>query len=157
MYRRAERTVNSCDKFELEGRLSEDNRWVMMAKIIPWREFEEKYAELFSEKMGAPAKTFRMALGSLIIKEKLGTSDIETVEQIKENPYLQYFIGEVTYKNKAPFEPSMLSHFRKRIGIDLVNEINELMVKRNKQKDLREEEDKKKMEQRKLRIKTKEN
>jgi hypothetical protein len=35
-----------------------------------------------------------MALGALIIKEKLGISDRETVEQIKENPYyLQYFIG----------------------------------------------------------------
>ena len=134
----------SCDKFELEGRLSEDNRWVIMAKIIPWAECEEKYAALFSEQMGAPAKTFRMALGSLIIKEKLGISDIETVEQIKENPYLQYFIGEVAYKNEGPFDPSMLSHFRKRIGIELVNEINELMVKKNNQKDLREEEGKKK-------------
>jgi hypothetical protein len=43
--------------------------------------------------MGAPGKLFRMALGALIIKEKLGTSDRETVEQIQENPYLQYFIG----------------------------------------------------------------
>ncbi len=144
MYRKAERTVNSCDKFELEGRLSEDNRWVIMAKIIPWTEFEEKYAALFSEQMGAPAKTFRMALGSLIIKEKLGISDIETVEQIKENPYLQYFLGEVAYKNKAPFDPSMLSHFRKRIGMDLVNEINELIVKRSQQQDLIEEDKQKK-------------
>jgi hypothetical protein len=43
--------------------------------------------------MGAPAKSFRMALGALIIKEKLGISDRETVEQIKENPYLQYLIN----------------------------------------------------------------
>jgi hypothetical protein len=35
-----------------------------------------------------------MALGALIIKEKLGISDRETVEQIRENPYLQYFIGK---------------------------------------------------------------
>lgn len=158
MYRKSERTVNSCDKFELEGRLSEDNRWVIMAKIIPWAEFEEKYAALFSEQMGAPAKTFRMALGSLIIKEKLGISDIETVEQIRENPYLQYFIGEAAYKNEAPFDPSMLSHFRKRIGIDLVNRINESMVERKNQNDVIEEKDRqKKTEQRKLKITTKEN
>ena len=31
-----------------------------------------------------------MALGALIIKEKLGISDRETVEQIKENPYLGF-------------------------------------------------------------------
>jgi hypothetical protein len=44
----------------------------MMARFIPWSEFESEYASLFSEEMGAPAKSFRMALGALIIKEKLG-------------------------------------------------------------------------------------
>ncbi len=58
-----------------------------MSELIPWTEFEQEYADKFSQKMGAPAKPFRMALGALIIKEKLGTSDRETVEQIKENPY----------------------------------------------------------------------
>ena len=66
------------------------------------RQFEQEYAEKFSEKMGAPAKPLRMALGALIIKEKLGTSDRETVEQIKENPYLQYFIGMSSYSNDSP-------------------------------------------------------
>jgi len=32
-----------------------------------------------------------MALVSLIIMEKIGLSDHETVDQIKENPYLQCF------------------------------------------------------------------
>ena len=110
-----------------------NNRWVIMSKLIPWSEFEEEYASLFTEKMGAPGKSFRMALGSLIIKEKLGISDIETVEQIKENPYLQYFIGLSSYSNEPPFDASMLSHFRQRIGIDLVNKINESMVKKNQE------------------------
>ena len=44
------------------------------------RQFESEYAEKFSEKMGAPAKPFRMALGALIIKEKLRSSDRETIE-----------------------------------------------------------------------------
>ena len=95
MYRKDEQPTTSAESFKLpfEGKLSEDNRWVIMAEWIPWAEFEAEYAELFSSVMGAPAKTFRMALGALIIKEKLGISDRETVEQIKENPYLQYFIG----------------------------------------------------------------
>jgi hypothetical protein len=50
-------------------------RWVKMAQLIPWSEFEEDYAENFPTEMGAPAKSFRMALGALIIKEKLGISD----------------------------------------------------------------------------------
>jgi hypothetical protein len=99
-----------------------------MSKLIPWEEFEEKYAQNFSEKMGAVAKPFRMALGALIIKEKLGISDRETVEQIKENPYLQYFLGIDDYTNEAPFDASLMVYFRERIGKKIVNEINEYMV-----------------------------
>lgn len=80
--------------------------------------------------MGAPAKSWRMALGALIIKEKLGISDRETVEQIKENPYLQYFIGMSSYSNETPFDASMLVHFRERINAELVNKVNQEMVKK---------------------------
>ncbi|MFM7367055.1 MAG: transposase, partial [Sphaerospermopsis kisseleviana] len=100
-----------------------------LAKIIPWTEFEAEYAAIFTEVLGAPAKTFRMALGALIIKEKLGTSDRETVEQIRENPYLQYFIGMSAYSNQTPFDPSMLVHFRERIDMNLVNRLNQKIVK----------------------------
>lgn len=95
-----------------EWKLKEDNHWVIMSKIIPCGEFEEEYAKNFSEKKGAPAKSFRMALGSLIIKEILGISDRETVEQIKENPYLQYFIGIEVYGNEEVFDASMLCRIK---------------------------------------------
>ncbi|CAD5938267.1 putative protein ORF8 in nfe locus [Planktothrix tepida] len=132
MYRKDEQPRTPPEEFKLpfEGKLSEDNRWVIMAQWIPWEEFEAEYEELFSSVMGAPAKRFRMALGALIIKEKLGISDRETVEQIKENPYLQYFIGLSEYRNKAPFDASMLVHFRTRINVNLVNKVNRVMIKR---------------------------
>ncbi len=105
-----------------------------MSKLIPWSEFEQEYAQNFSETMGAPAKPFRMAISALIIKEKLGISDRETVEQIKENPYLQYFIGQSHYSNEAPFDASMMVHFRERINLELVNKINLKMVELAREK-----------------------
>ncbi len=131
MYRKAHQSSITPENFELpfSGKLSPDNRWLIMAELIPWAEFELEYAEKFSEKMGAPAKPFRMALGALIIKEKLGISDRETVEQIKENPYLQYFIGMSNYSNEAPFEASMMVYFRERIKMDFIKKINQKMVK----------------------------
>lgn len=133
MYKKAEQLETESENFELPfgGKLAEDNRWVMMAKLVPWAEVEEEYAKKFTILLGAPAKSSRMALGALIIKEKLGISDRETVEQIRENPYLQYFIGLKSYKNEAPFEASMLVHFRQRLEIDLVNKINSRMCKKN--------------------------
>ncbi len=134
MYRKEEQPLPPPEKFELpfEGKLSPNNRWVIMAELIPWDDFEEEYAKLFSAEKGAPAKPFRIALGTLIIKEKLGTSDRETIEQITENPYLQYFIGLNCYQQEPPLEASMLVHFRKRINVDLVNKINKEIVRREK-------------------------
>jgi hypothetical protein len=37
-----------------------------MANLIPWSEFEEEYAQNFSEEMGAPAKSFREHLTFVI-------------------------------------------------------------------------------------------
>ncbi|NEZ56462.1 IS5 family transposase [Adonisia turfae] len=130
MYRQSSPGQLSFHDFYLPfgGKLSPENRWVKLAEMIPWEEFESTYSSQFSEDMGAPAKGFRMALGALIIKEKLGISDRETIDQIRENPYLQYFLGLHEYSDKAPFDASMLVHFRKRIGLDLVLAVNESVV-----------------------------
>jgi IS5 family transposase len=77
--------------------------------------------------MGAPAKAARGALGALIIQEKLGLTDEEVVEQIRENPYVQYFIGYGEYRDEEPFEASMMVHFRKRLGLVELSGINELI------------------------------
>ena len=106
-----------------------ENRWVKLSEIIPWDDIEEKYAELFPANCGMPAKPLRMALGALIIKEKCGFSDRETVEQIKENPYLQYFIGLEEFKIEAPFDSSLMVHFRKRLGVDEIIDINEMICR----------------------------
>src|SRR6056297_1177750 len=108
------------------GKLRSDNRWVKLAKLIPWADFEELYANsLAGIGMGAPAKSVRVALGALIIKERLGTADEETVEQIGEDPYHQYFLGFEEYRADAPFDPSMFVHFRKRLGKKVLAEIND--------------------------------
>ncbi len=62
MYRKSEQPSTPPENFELpfEGKLSADNRWVIMASLIPWEDFEEEYAKLFSAEKGAPAKSFRL-------------------------------------------------------------------------------------------------
>lgn len=130
MYRRSTPGQLSFENFYLPfgGKLSGENRWVKLAEWIEWEVLETEYAQQFSQNMGAPAKSFRMALGALIIKERLGTSDEETVQQIRENPYLQYFLGLSEYQDEAPFETSMLVHFRKRLSLEIIQQINERIV-----------------------------
>ena len=112
-----------------------ENRWVKKAAMIPWDEIEDRYAELFPSKVGMPAKPLRTALGSLLIQKEYGYSDRELVEQIKENPYYQYFIGLPGYEYKAPFVPSLLVEFRKRLDENVLAEINEMIAAYNNPDD----------------------
>ena len=112
-------------------KMDPDNRWVRKAATIPWEAIEEKYAELFPSDTGMPAKPLRTALGSLMIQKQYGYSDRELVEQIKENPYYQFFIGLPGYQNDQPFVPSLLVEFRKRLNDDVMIEINEMIIAYN--------------------------
>jgi len=130
MCRREHRDQLSFKDFFLPfgGQLSGDNRWIKLAELIPWDELEDDYAAQFCKGFGTPAKPFRMALGAVIIKARLGLTDEELVEQIKEDPYLQFFIGLEGYQYSAPFDPSMMVYFRKRLPESVVNDCNEQIV-----------------------------
>lgn len=111
------------------GKLNKENRWVKMAQLVPWAYAEEKYAKSFRKSFrGQKAVSIRVALGALIIQERLQLSDRETVQQIVENPYLQYFIGLEGYQDHPPFHPSLMTHFRKRLGEQVLREINEIIA-----------------------------
>ena len=111
--------------------MSSENRWVKKAALIPWNEIEDRYATLFPSEVGMPAKPLQMALGCLLIQKEYKYSDRELVEQIKENPYYQYFIGLPGYEYKAPFAPSLLVEFRKRLNEEVLTEINEMIAAYN--------------------------
>ena len=128
MYKNNEKQIMISDDFFLPfgGKLDKENRWVKMANLIPWWEFEDKYKECFKpSNTGEQAFSVRIALGTLIIKTKLGVSDEETVHQIAENAYLQYFLGFPQFKEGLPFADSLITHFRKRFSPDILNEVNE--------------------------------
>jgi hypothetical protein len=131
MYRKNDSDQLTFENFYLPfgGHLRGDNRWVILSEQIPWSHIEQVYGDLFPSDEGCPAKSARMAFGALFIKERLGTSDRETVEQIRENPYLQYFIGMMEYNDEqAPFDHSLMTHFRKRFSQAMLAEINDWIL-----------------------------
>jgi hypothetical protein len=67
-------------------------------------------------------------IGSLIIKHLCNLDDRETVDQISENIYMQYFLGYPSFTNEKPFDASLFVDFRKRLGLDKLNAINEKIV-----------------------------
>jgi IS5 family transposase len=134
MYRKHHNGQLSIEEFHVPfgGTLDPNNRWVVFSTLMPWEELEETYAPQFSPTTGAPAKSVRLAFGALFIKQRLGLTDEETVEQIRENAYMQFFLGFAGYSSKAPFDPSMMVHFRKRFTEEDLNQINEVIAERGK-------------------------
>ena len=57
------------------------------------------------------------------------------MEDIRESPYLQYFLGYEGYKYEIPFDPSMMGHFRKRLSADILKEVNVLIIDKSKVDD----------------------
>jgi IS5 family transposase len=134
MYRKHHNGQLSIEEFHVPfgGTLDPANRWVLFSSLMPWEELEATYAPQFSPTTGAPAKPVRLAFGALFIKQRLGLTDEETMEQIRENAYMQYFLGFTGYSSKAPFDPSMMVHFRKRFSEEELSRINELIAERGK-------------------------
>ena len=129
----------------LNDTLNPDNRWIKLATLIPWNEIDKIYANNFESKLGPGALPSRIAFGALIIQTKLGLTDEETVEQLSENPYLQYFIGLSEFKLEKPFDSSMMTHFRKRFKSTEVIKIDDLLhqleKKKKKQKSTGKDDD----------------
>lgn len=134
MYRKPNREQMSIEEFFLPfgGKLSADNRWVKEAKLIPWDLVEDIYAKNFQEDRsdGRTPIAARVAYGALYIKEREVLTDERTVEHIAENAYMQYFLGYREFREGAPFDASMMTHFRKRFPAEAVKEINEELYRR---------------------------
>ena len=143
MYKfKREKQISFTDFNQPQGmQMNPNNRWVKKAAMIPWDTIEAEYAKLFPSHTGMPAKPLRMALGSLLIQKQYHYPDEELVEQIRENPYYQYFIGLPGYEDKIPFVPSLLVEFRKRLSEDVLNEINEMIIEYNTKKDDHDDDD----------------
>ena len=108
--------------------LDPTNRWVKLRDCLPWDELSESYYKTLCSNLGRPAKDAGIVIGAVIIKHKLSVSDEETVEQIRENPYLQYFIGLKGFQAQAAFASSLLVEIRKRMGQTVFDEFHEAII-----------------------------
>lgn len=137
MYKRHNGQISLFDAPEFFGTipLNPKNEWVRLGKLIPWMEFEERYAENFKSTTGQPAISGRMALASVLIKQRYKASDDDVVAEIAMNPYLQHFIGLQQFQYDAPFSASAMSRFRQRITPEMLAWVNDYIVGRPEEKD----------------------
>ena len=107
--------------------LDRNNEWIKTSARLPWAAWEGLYAAMFPAKVGNVAKPCRMVLGSLILQARMGFSDRELVNQLTQNPYYQYFVGLEAFQHNAPFVPSLLVEWRKRIDLQFIIKANDML------------------------------
>ena len=84
--------------------LNAANRWVKLAHQVPWDHIVNVYRKQLNNSVtGAAGINPRVAIGALFIKHICDLSDRETVLQIQENIYMQYFIGFSSYSDEPVF------------------------------------------------------
>lgn len=115
-------------KTEFESKLDPNNRWVKMAKILDWDKFSMIYGENFSATMGAKGINARVVIGALIIKHIETKDDRGTIDAIKENPYMQFFLGFDHFSSEPVFDPSLFVHIRKRLGNEDFDRMNQVII-----------------------------
>lgn len=112
----------------LEG-LDKSNRWVWLGDHLPWDEFDRRYKQtLNNQVVGASAKPTRMVIGAMIIKHATRLSDVDTIQMIQENPYMQYMCGLGEFTDQPIFDPTLFVDLRKRISDADINKMTEALL-----------------------------
>lgn len=111
-----------------EQALSSTNRWVKLSALLPWDKIVLPYDNQFKSQEGRPPISGRVVIGAVIIKHMLNLSDRETVQQIQENVFMQYFLGYSSFTNEAPFSPTLFVSIRERLSLTVINAINDIVI-----------------------------
>lgn len=119
--------------FPFGGKLDYDNRWLKIARLIPWEEIECKYRGYFSA-IGRPSLDCRLVIGVLFLKHMTGFSDEDIIQLVHENPYMQAFCGLEHFATEPLMNSSSLSKIRKRLGkkyfAELERDTYEVLIER---------------------------
>ncbi len=110
------------------GQLDPKNRWCRITLMMPWAELEQQYVKrLLGLGRGRNAYSVRMALGAVLIAQMCGYSDEQLVQQVQENPYMQYLLGLSGFEQTPVFDPSLMVYFRRRLSGEPLEKANEIV------------------------------
>lgn len=121
------------------GNLDQTNRWVKLSDSMPWDAIVNLYHTHHPPKpTGRRPLSPRILIGAVIIKHLNDYDDREAIEQIRENIYLQYFLGFEGFSTEAPFDASLFVDIRKKLTPALLQAISERLLKITREKLLPE-------------------
>jgi len=89
---------------------------VRLAREIDWGFLDGRFSSVCTPGPGQPGLPTRLVAGLFILKHMHNLSDEVLCARWLENPYYQFFCGELSFCHQLPFDRSSLTHWRQRLG-----------------------------------------
>jgi IS5 family transposase len=100
----------------LEEIINLDHPLVRLAREIDWGFLDQRFAGVCTPGPGQPGLPTRLVAGLFILKHMHNLSDEGLCARWLENPYYQFFCGELSFCHQLPFDRSSMTHWRQRLG-----------------------------------------
>ena len=115
-------------KHELVDIIDLNHHLCIFADQFNWKCVDDYFANIFTDNTGRPSEDSRLIAGLFYLKSLYNTSDQQLVNTWRENPYWQYFCGERYFKHKLPIDPSNLSKWRRKLGSEGIEKLQEILL-----------------------------
>jgi IS5 family transposase len=123
-------------RYPLNEQINMEHPLVRLAGLINWDRLSVLMSESFTSGRGRPATSPRLIAGLLYLQYTFNLSDEEVVLGWVENPYQQFFTGEMYLQTEAPIDPSSLTRWRNRLGEAGVEELLAETIEAAKRSDV---------------------
>ncbi len=120
--------------------INESHELVELSKKIDWESLEKNLSFYYCEDNGRPGVPIRLIVGIIMLRRMYNQSDESVLDRWVENPYWQYFTGEVYFRHDYPFDRTELIKFRRRIGEKGAEQILKATVNLFEKKEVQEKE-----------------
>src|SRR6201985_136072 len=89
---------------------------VRLAALIDWGFLDDRFGSVCQTGPGEAGLPTRLVTGLFILKHMHNLSDEVLCARWIENPYYQYFCGELSFCHRLPFDRSSVTRWRQRLG-----------------------------------------
>lgn len=113
------------DNFFMPVPIKKEHPIIKMADSIDWDSLCDNLSKFYCNDNGRPTKSTRAKIGLLLLRHYEKISDEQVVDRLERDIYYQYLCGLNMQEAQNFIEPSSLTHFRNKIGMEGVKMIEE--------------------------------
>ena len=120
--------------------INESHELVKLSKKIDWDQLEREFEVYYCQNNGRPGIPIRLITGIVLLKRMFNESDESVLDRWIENPYWQFFCGEVYFGHDLPFDRTELIKFRRKVGDEGAEKLLKMSVQLFPEKEFQEDE-----------------